>query len=39
MIDFKSVLWIIRVRLADTNNDNPSQLWSLTAKRTGCDNL
>lgn len=38
MIDFKSGLWIIVVQLADTNN-NPSQLWSLTAKQTGCDNL
>lgn len=38
MIDFKSGLWIIEVQLADTNN-NPSQPWSLTAKRTGCDKL
>ena len=38
MIDFKYGLWIIEVQLADTNN-NPSQLWSLTDKRTGCDNL
>lgn len=37
MIDFGSGLWIIRVQLADTNKDNRSQLWSLTAKRTGCD--
>ncbi|WJJ59631.1 hypothetical protein [Salmonella phage ST57] len=38
MIDFKSGLWIIEVQLADTNN-NPSQLWSPTAKLTGCDTL
>ena len=39
MIDFRYGLWIIRVQLADTNKDNLSQLWSLTAKLTGCDNL